>query len=242
MCELPSTFLDVWKNQELANELRRLQGLPCAPRQLFSLALPEYTCEVQAITSDAHVTLSWTKQFGGEIVGISTRLTQTTLREKGVRFPMSWPDPVSSLQAFDFALRLADAAPGRAGLANHRCVYIGCASVREHDAWIWNPFEWDTPELTDAKFAFSWRERSSHREYHVEHTLQGKTHLTPPDAVLNEGASQMDSDDVCVESEHEGTQEREIWDYFQQAVDELEPLVDTSQFAGDRLDIDCLSD
>ena len=48
----------------------------------------------------------------------------------------------------------------------------------------------------------------------------------------------MDSDEVCVDSEHECTQEREIWDYFQQAVDELAPLVDTSQFAGDRLEID----
>ena len=87
MCELPSTFLDVGKNQELANELRRLQGQPCAPRQLFSLALPEYTCEVQAITSDGHVTLSWMRRLGSETVGISTRLTQTTLREKAFAFP-----------------------------------------------------------------------------------------------------------------------------------------------------------
>ena len=74
MCELPSPFLDVGKNQELSNELLRLQGQPCAPRQLFSLALPEYTCEVQAITSDAHVTFSWMRRLGSETVSITSIL------------------------------------------------------------------------------------------------------------------------------------------------------------------------
>ena len=237
MCALPPTFLDVGKNRELSSELLVLRSLPCAPRQLFSLALPEYTCELQALSSDDHVWLSWTKKLGGETVCVTTRPTKTALRAKGLVFPNTWPDPVICLRVFDFALRLADAAPGRAGLANHRCVYIGCASVREYDASIWNPFEWDTPEPANAKFTFSWSERGGYRAYHTDYVLFGKTHLTPPYSVLNEDASQMDSDDVCDESEHEGTQEREVWDYFQTHIDDLEPLVDTSQFAGDRLEI-----
>ena len=111
MCALPPTFLDVGKNRELSSELLVLQSLTCAPRQLFSLALPEYTCELQALSSDDHVWLSWTKKLGGETVCVTTRPTKTALRAKGLVFPNTWPDPVICLRVFDFALRLADAAP-----------------------------------------------------------------------------------------------------------------------------------
>ena len=111
MCALPPTFLDVGKNRELSSELLVLQSLTCAPRQLFSLALPEYTCELQALSSDDHVWLSWTKKLGGETVCVTTRPTKTALRAKGLVFPNTWPDPVICLRVFDFALRSADAAP-----------------------------------------------------------------------------------------------------------------------------------
>ena len=128
MCALPPTFLDVGKNRELSSELLVLQSLTCAPRQLFSLALPEYTCELQALSSDDHVWLSWTKKLGGETVCVTTRPTKTALRAKGLVFPNTWPDPVICLRVFDFASRF------RCGTRKGRScesIYTPLAKVRK---------------------------------------------------------------------------------------------------------------
>ena len=58
------------------------------------------------------------------------------------------------------------------------------------------------------------------------HYAEGLKDLMPPDALLwprDEGDVQQDTPEI------ENSQEREMIDYFLQAVEELEPLVDTTQ-------------
>ena len=106
---------DMRKNMELSDELLRLQSLPCAPRELFSMALPEYTCQSTSPCEEERAVLAWTRRLGEETWRVNVRQDLDTLREKGAAFPRSWPEPVSCLRAFDMALRLANAAPARAG-------------------------------------------------------------------------------------------------------------------------------
>ncbi len=215
-------------HQNVAAELIRLQNAPGAHPWILALGMPVYDCRVE-YTGDQDVELHWSVEADGFDRNVTLLTHKETIRREGVRFPRCWLDPIESLQVFDLLLKLSLSAPVRYNLDDrYKCVYLGTVSSMTRDECVFNPFLWEEERMSNLCVLVSWANRIDGGRVHTRHYAEGIKNFKPPDCVLADG---RDDEDESSEStpEIENSQEREMMDYFLQAVDELEPLVDVTQ-------------
>ena len=210
-------------------ELERLQNEPGAHPALLKLRVPVYTCRVKdAIPGETSLAVRWSMEGDGFTKHTSLRQKSESLRLNGAAFPTkSWLDPVESLLVFNLVLKLSTAAPLRHDIDNDfKCVYLGAVCSMNRDEYVYNPFAWEEQSMSNLKVVVAWVSRADGSEINSRHYAEGLKDLRPPDSLLRP----QEEDEVRQDSlEIENSQEREMFDYFLQAVEELEPLVDTTQ-------------
>ncbi len=214
--------------KHVATELMRLQREPGAHPSMLRLKAPLYECCVRDADHQEDLLIQWSVVADGFRRNISQRLLKASVCRDGVQFPRSWLDPIKSLQVFDLVLKLSVSGPLRHNLDDqYKCVYIGAASSMTRDEYISNPFLWEEQIMSNLCVVVSWVHRLDGSQVHSRYYTDGIKDFNPPDSVL---LADRDEDEPfeCT-PEIENSQEREMIDYFLQAVDELEPLVDLTQ-------------
>ena len=214
--------------KHVATELMRLQREPGAHPSMLRLKAPLYECCVRDADNQEDLLIQWSVVADGFHRNVLQRSQKETIRRDGVQFPRSWLDPIKSLQVFDLVLKLSVSAPLRHNLDDqYKCVYLGAANSMLRDECIFNPFLWEEQIMSNLCVVVSWVHRLDSSQVHSRYYTDGIKDFNPPDNVLL-GDHDEDEPFECT-PEIENSQEREMIDYFLQAVDEVEPLVDLTQ-------------